>query len=105
MVCVIGNHGERCTHAYQSTQNVAMDIALQFKNGHPAILGRLADIGFLSFHLYLMAYNACEPLAEYPLAASAFSKDTGRLLVDSLEVLSHAHSRRGWNVIFRSCLM
>eukprot|EP00957_Ditylum_brightwellii_P168226 12807467-Ditylum_brightwellii.AAC.1 len=89
----------------QVRSDLALDVALQFKNGRPAILGHLADIGLLSFHLYLMAYSTCEPLAEYLLTASAFGKDTGRILVDSLKALSHAHSRWGGNETFRSCLM
>mmetsp|Transcript_24463 Transcript_24463/g.35514 ORF Transcript_24463/g.35514 Transcript_24463/m.35514 type:complete len:1442 (+) Transcript_24463:501-4826(+) len=104
-LCVTGNQSERRTHAYQSAESVALDVALQFKNGRLATLGRLADIGLLSFHLYLMAYSACEPLAEYLLAASAFGKDTGRLLVDSLKALSRAHSGWGGNETFRACLM
>eukprot|EP00957_Ditylum_brightwellii_P205960 15346156-Ditylum_brightwellii.AAC.1 len=52
-----------------------------------------------------MTYSACEPLAEYLLAVSAFGKETGRLLVNSLKALGCIHSKRGGNETFRSCLM
>ena len=73
---------------------MAIDVAISLKNRGPPDLGRLADIGFQSFHLYVVAHSACDVLAEHLLAGVAYENDSSHLLLSTLKNVYQAPT--GW---------
>jgi hypothetical protein len=80
---------------YTNAESVAIDVATEIQGvGGSPDLGRLADLGFQSFHLYVVAHSACEVLAEHLLAGVAYEKDTSHLLLSTLKNVYQAPT--GW---------
>eukprot|EP00980_Cylindrotheca_fusiformis_P010326 scaffold2299_cov131-Cylindrotheca_fusiformis.AAC.13 len=86
---VVQGHEQRRT----SAESAAIDCASTLKGNIPN-LGRLADLGLISFALYSSAYSASEPLAENLLAAAAYGRDSNLLVIDTLKAIYTAPT--GW---------
>lgn len=73
---------------------MAADVAAKMKHRGRVKLGRLAELGLESFHLFASCYSASETLAEHILAAVAYERDAAHLITGTLKALYRAPT--GW---------
>jgi ubiquitin carboxyl-terminal hydrolase 9/24 len=68
-------------------ESVAVDVAEHFGD-RSADLGTLGNMGLgYGFHIFALAHNVCEPLAEYLVAAATYRKGTAILITRTLQMI------------------
>lgn len=77
---------------YQSSESIALDVTSTQKDKKVVRLGKLTEIGLLSFGLYSFAYSVNEVLSEYILASFSHGRDTTKVIVDALKNFNRAQS-------------
>ncbi len=78
----------------KSCESIARDVASHFKN-KTATLGKLADAGMSTFHIYCtLITNSSEQLAEYIIAAAFYRKNADDLIHNTLKAIYMAP--QGW---------
>ena len=89
----------------KSCESIARDVASQFKGRSPTV-GKLADGGMNTFHLYCtLISSSSEQLAEYLIAAAFYGKKADELIRDTLRTIYRAP--QGWqgNDILNAAVM
>jgi ubiquitin carboxyl-terminal hydrolase 9/24 len=78
-------------------ESVAVDVAEHFKE-RSADLGILGNMGLgYGFHIFSLAHNVCEPLAEYLVAAATYRKTTANIITRTLQMIFSTPNDWGGN--------
>jgi ubiquitin carboxyl-terminal hydrolase 9/24 len=82
--------------AYSNCESVALDVLFIFRDASPT-LGRVNDLGTLSFRLFEVAFSACDQLGEYLIAGAFLRRDieaSCQIIRSALKTIYHATA--GW---------
>jgi len=88
-----------------SAESVAKDVATTMQSDVAQDMSELALMGLDVFLLYQYAYSACEPLAEYLLATTAYERDCNSLIVNTLRTIYNAPTSWAGNEIWGAATM
>jgi ubiquitin carboxyl-terminal hydrolase 9/24 len=96
----IDNDGKR---PYQPVESIAHDVALNHTES--TTFNKLFEWGIFSLHFLHLACITSEPVAEYLLAASAYHKDTTRLMAETLKTFHQVLGNWGTTDSYNVCEM
>ena len=88
---------------YQVVESVVNDVVIN--RLQLLKTGQIYEMGLFSYPFLNLAYNTSKQLAEYLLAASAYRKDTTRLMLETLKIFHNNVGNWGATDIFNVCLM
>jgi len=102
----LSRRSESCRSVDSIFESVSLDVHEVLGNKEIGPIGNLAELGLNFVHLYSYAYdNVGEALSCYVLACAVIGRNSSRLILDSLRVLSRAPTGNTGKNTVDTCLM